>query len=220
VDITDPKSVRNTLANGLARLGEVTHQNWLIYNPFLYGLFHDMALVTAPKLAIALRETFPDAKRVVDVGCGTGVLAKELKDKGLTVVGCEYSPRARRYAARQGVEVYPFEIQSHLDQRLHEAPFDLATSTEVAEHLPESLADGFVDFMVAEAPLVVFTAAHPGQGGHGHINEQPQAYWIEKFEARGHAHDALTSGRLRERAIELGIDSWLYDNLMVFRAAD
>lgn len=36
------------------------------------------------------------------------------------------------------------------------------------------------------APVVLFSAATPGQSGTGHINEQWPDYWAERFEERGY----------------------------------
>lgn len=41
--------------------------------------------------------------------------------------------------------------------------FDLAISLEVAEHLPETSADVFVESLTAAAPIIVFSAAIPMQ---------------------------------------------------------
>jgi hypothetical protein len=51
----------------------------------------------------------------------------------------------------------------------------------VAEHLPEAFADRLIDILVDTAPIVIFSAAFPGQTGVNHINEQPPWYWREKF---------------------------------------
>lgn len=50
--------------------------------------------------------------------------------------------------------------------------FDLCVSMEVAEHLPPSRADSFVADLVGLAPVVLFSAAVPEQGGTNHLNEQ------------------------------------------------
>jgi hypothetical protein len=55
---------------------------------------------------------------------------------------------------------------------------------EVAEHLPEARAEGLVGDLVRLAPVVLFSAAIPGQGGTGHINEQYLSYWVNHFAAR------------------------------------
>lgn len=63
--------------------------------------------------------------------------------------------------------------------------FDLALCIEVAEHLPPDRADYLVDLLTSSADTVFFSAAHPGQGGTLHLNEQPREWWLEKFRARG-----------------------------------
>jgi hypothetical protein len=62
--------------------------------------------------------------------------------------------------------------------------FDLVESLEVAEHLPQSAADVFIDNLADHGRLILFSAATPGQGGENHINEQPWEYWRQKFAAR------------------------------------
>lgn len=59
--------------------------------------------------------------------------------------------------------------------------FDFAISMEVAEHLHEKAADTFVSSICRTADIVLFGAAHVGQGGTGHINCQPMSYWAKKF---------------------------------------
>ncbi len=63
--------------------------------------------------------------------------------------------------------------------------FDLATCLEVAEHLPAANSRHLVRQLTSAAPLVLFSAAPPGQGGEGHINCQPLSYWRKIFEEFG-----------------------------------
>lgn len=58
-----------------------------------------------------------------------------------------------------------------------------------------------VAFLGEAAPLVLFTAAHSGQGGQGHINEQSRAYWIDRFEKHGMTYLRDHSYRLQEAPI-------------------
>jgi hypothetical protein len=55
------------------------------------------------------------------------------------------------------------------------------------------------------------SAAHPGQGGVGHFNEQPRQYWIEKLAKIGFTHD----DQARQRLIRDW--TWFPENLFVFR---
>jgi hypothetical protein len=65
-------------------------------------------------------------------------------------------------------------------------------SLEVAEHLPESSADTFIESLVAHGDVILFSAAVPGQGGQHHINEQWPEYWQQKFAKHGfYFHDTI-----------------------------
>jgi hypothetical protein len=87
----------------------------------------------------------------------------------------------------------------------------------VAEHLPESAADRFVELLTAVAPAAVVTAALPGSGGKDHVNEQPNTYWVAKFAARSFKLDDGLATRLRHEWRDAGVDEVFYKSLMIFR---
>ena len=62
-----------------------------------------------------------------------------------------------------------------------ERKFDLAISLEVAEHLKSSSSEDFVQSLTTLAPMILFSAAIPHQGGLHHINEQWLEYWGDLF---------------------------------------
>ena len=123
-------------------------------------------------------------KSVVDVGCGDGswlfVLQEDYgKDDILGIDG----PWIHEDQLNIPKECF---LRAPLDESLPiDRKFDMAISLEVAEHLPEARAEGFVEDLTRLAPLVLFSAAVPGQGGTNHVNEQWQDYWIALFGARG-----------------------------------
>lgn len=91
--------------------------------------------------------------------------------------------------------------------------FDLALCLEVAEHLPESQAAELVGDLCETADVVVFSAAIPYQGGHGHLNEQWPEYWCDLFLAHGYA----CSEDLRwEFWNDPQVEPWYRQNLLVF----
>ena len=95
--------------------------------------------------------------------------------------------------------------------------FDLAQSLEVAEHLPAARAAGFVADLVAHAPMVLFSAAPPGQGGEHHINEQPGAYWQALFHQHGYvAIDCLRPLLARDARVP----AWYRYNLILYARRD
>lgn len=91
--------------------------------------------------------------------------------------------------------------------------FDLAISTEVAEHLPRADAATFVANIAQAADLVLFSAAIPYQGGAGHVNENWAEYWARMFQGHGFAcFDILRARFWNEAAIR----SYYRQNLLVF----
>jgi SAM-dependent methyltransferase len=153
---------------------------------------------------------------VVDVGCGTGAMLEALRDRGCKVFGLEYAEAALEYCRARRLDVAKFNLER--DVFNEDRTFDVALSMEVAEHLPETATDHYVDLLTRLSRVVVFTAAPPGQGGDDHVNEQPPSYWISKFERRGFEHAAEMSQRWRESWRAAGdVESWYYENIMIFR---
>jgi len=77
--------------------------------------------------------SFVKPGRVLDAGCGLGMLADLLPD-GCIYVGTDMSPEAVRALQDRGHRAYECDLQ-HLF--LPEEPFDSIVSLAVIEHLPE-----------------------------------------------------------------------------------
>jgi hypothetical protein len=91
--------------------------------------------------------------------------------------------------------------------------FDLVQSLEVAEHLPPSAAEQFVDNLVAHSSVVLFSAAVHGQGGEHHVNERPYGYWRRLFSERGY----LMFDMIRPLLIGNGaVEPWYRYNTFVY----
>jgi hypothetical protein len=86
---------------------------------------------------------------------------------------------------------------------------------EVAEHVLAEFADALVSLLAKTAPIVVFTAAPPGQGGSGHVNEQPADYWIAKFAANDMSHRPDLDARV-SAGFASAHSLWLAANVHVF----
>src|SRR5207302_10435510 len=56
-----------------------------------------------------------------------------------------------------------------------------------------------------------------GQGGHDHINEQPQHFWDALFARKGLALDELSTKIVRDLFRERSVVSWLCKNSRVYR---
>ena len=188
-----------------------------IYDRAYYERSAGAKRVTMQHIARSIvRDTSPGT--LIDVGCGGGFLLSALAERGVTCFGLEYSQAGIELCRSAGLDVRQFDLEH---DSFDGGSFDLVVSMEVAEHLPASVADRFVDLLTGVAPVVVFTAARPGQVGTDHVNEQPREYWIERFAARGFAPDEALAAAWQGEWERLGVIECYRDNLMVFsRSAD
>lgn len=163
----------------------------------------DGARQSAVVLADLIVERFsPD--RVVDVGCGEAYLPAALRDRGVEAFGVDGDDVGCDLVVDLARPPYP-ELQRA----------DVVTCLEVAEHVPAAHAEDLVAWLVELAPVVVFSAAVPHQGGDGHINEQPPGYWADLFARCGYAG----SGALRAEVWDdTELEPWYRQNLLVFAA--
>ena len=209
-----PRGIRSS--NVVSTLkGRVLARNWIYDADFFRDSVEGPAVRSAVTIAASIAEEFAP-QSVLDVGCGTGALLAALRERGCRVHGLEYANAALEFCRRRHLDVVKFDLER--DVYRGTPSFDVAVSLEVGEHLRETSARRYVDLLSTLSPVVVFTAARPGQGGAGHVNEQPAAYWIAKFRERGFEHLVEPSARWRERWKTSGlVESWYYENLMVFR---
>ena len=49
---------------------------------------------------------------------------------------------------------------------------------EVAEHIHSKYVSSLLDTLTNHGNRILLSAARPGQGGLGHLKEQPPDYWI------------------------------------------
>jgi len=152
------------------------------YSNDYYASFQDASLRSARVVVPLMLELFrPES--VVDVGCGQGYWLSAFCDAGITdVLGLDGD-----YVDRKKLRI---PADRFLSAELATPPvinrtFDLVVSVEVAEHLPPSSSDRFADFMCSLAPVLLFSAAIPGQHGTAHTNPRWHHYWRDAYAARG-----------------------------------
>ncbi len=134
-------------------------------------------------------------RSVVDVGCGKGTFLSECERLGVSdVLGLDGEPVRAAFEPAESL-FRTVDLTSPLSIG---RTFDVAICLEVAEHLTGSATPTLIDTLVSLAPTVVFSAAHPGQGGQGHVNEQWPAYWHAMFHERGYVALDLLRGPLSE----------------------
>jgi SAM-dependent methyltransferase len=206
------KRLRHHLIRILERWGK--HDE--IYDANYYSEIVDMYMVdSCDTIAESIIDAF-SPRSVIDVGCGGGLLLVAMKRRGISCWGLEYSKAALEICRGRGLDVVKFDLEHDVLPIHFKA--DLVTSTEVAEHLPSTCADRFVDILCTIGDTVVMTAAQPKPTSFGtdHVNEQPKEYWIEKFANHGFKYNQTLSMQWRKLWKKRDVAGCFWDGVMVF----
>lgn len=148
---------------------------------------------------------------VLEIGCGVGTWSQEFVNRGIADVLAVDGP----WVDLQSLYIDSSKFKAHdLREPLNiQRRFDLAVCMEVAEHLPESMANMIVSLLTDHADTVLFAAAVPFQGGTDHINEQPQSYWAALFKEKGYEYyDIVRPEIWNNRSVEI----WYRQNIIVY----
>lgn len=147
----------------------------------------------------------------VDFGCGTGTWLSVAREFGAQRVrGYEGAWLKQEWQDDPAMDIRRVNLDRSIDDI---GQYDLAISLEVAEHLRAERAASFVAQLCSAAPLVLFSAAIPGQGGDGHIHERWQDYWAGLFELHGYStHDCIR----RQIWDDTSIPYWYRQNCLAF----
>ena len=191
----------------------------IIYDEdFIVNVVDKPAIQAAPVIVGSIvRDLIP--RSILDVGCGSGAMLCVCRDAGLDVKGYEFGDSALALCKERGLNVSKVDLRSPNITCLPKG-FDVVLSMEVAEHLPPRSAAGYVELLCASAPVIIFTAAPPGQGGTDHLNEQPMQYWVELFRQHSFYPDTHLAQIWRQEWVESKkVAGWYANNLMLFRKA-
>lgn len=185
----------------------------MTFSPDVYERIREGCQRSAAAVVPAVYELVrPDS--IVDVGGGEGWWSRAFIDAGAKralVLDESAAPATFPASIKDGIEFVFFDAVAHAHWALEEQ-FDLAICLETAEHVAPDTAEYLVDFIVAAAPIVLWSAAIPGQGGHGHVNEQWPEYWASLFRDRGYVCSDLR-GRFWDNET---IEPWYRQNLLLF----
>ena len=124
-----------------------------------------------------------EPKSVIDIGCGRGAWLNVFGEHGIkTLRGLDgnYINRSKLLIDSSCFDIVDLTKPFEIDRQ-----YDLAICLEVVEHLPAKAGQSLVATLTRTAPFVLFSAAVPGQGGIGHINEQWPFYWNAVFSEHG-----------------------------------
>ncbi|MBS4066445.1 MAG: class I SAM-dependent methyltransferase [Chitinophagaceae bacterium] len=150
---------------------------------------------------------------VLDVGCGIGTWLWEFKQAGVkTVKGIDnpYVDKKLLTQYLQEQEFLAYDLSKPFD---FNEKFDLVISLEVAEHLPASSAEIFVDSLTKHSDIILFSAAVPFQDGQNHINEQWPEYWYSFFEKKGYVPYDFVRDKFWHNS---NVDIWYRQNILLY----
>lgn len=181
------------------------------YDRKFYERQQEGSLASAEIIVPLVLDFLGPIRSVVDVGCGVGGWLAVFQQHGVeTIKGIDGDHVDRSLLKIPEACFQPSDLEQALPP---EARYDLAVSVEVAEHLTQNRAAGFVGDLTALAPVVLFSAAIPGQEGFGHINERWPDYWAALFREQGYVPvDAIRPAIWRRPEIQV----WYVQNLLLF----
>lgn len=146
-------------------------------------------------------------RHVIDIGCGEGWFGAKLGDLTNAHIslwdndGFDSPNRAEGNWSKLDLENFTIDFQP-----------DLIICLEVAEHLTEKAGRNLVKEIAKSTDHVLWSAAIPGQGGHGHINEQWSNYWIHQFNELGFTAEPIGLEFWGNEKVE----PWYQQNLLWF----
>ena len=188
----------NVDAGEVAKFGALAH-HWWDSTSTMFGPLHK---INPLRLRwIEQMSEGVEAKHIVDVGCGGGILSESLAARGARVVGIDLGEKALGVA-----KLHQLESGSSVDYRLvaAESPgaFDIVTCMELLEHVPDP------------ASIIAACAALAKPGGLvviSTINRNPKAYalailaaeYVLQMLPRG-THELLHGDPVRDRRRDHG----------------
>src|ERR1051325_1146134 len=181
------------------------------YSPTFYQSRAAGALSSAEEIVPIISKLIAP-KRVIDLGCGTGEWLSVFQRHGtIEIKGVDgiWVDESRLRIPKH--VFFPFDFSKPF--QLDGPRFDLAVSLEVAEHLSPEYAPGFVRSLTELAPIVLFSAAIPNQGGTSHLNEQWQGYWVQQFQGRGYVSIDCLRWRVWDHP---RVKYWYAQNMLLF----
>jgi SAM-dependent methyltransferase len=130
-------------------------------------------------------------RSMLDIGCGPGGMVELSNSMGIDSLGVDGDFTIKRYDDSK------FILHDFAKSRLElDRKFDLAWCCEFVEHVHAKYIPNFMNCF-QNCRIAFVTYAPPGWGGHHHVNEQNEDYWIDVFAEYGMTHDRELSDELR-----------------------
>lgn len=180
------------------------------YNEDFYKT-QQMGSKRSAKVIVPLILELVHPKSVLDVGCGVGTWLSVFRENAVDDiwgVDGDWIDKKMLQIPKERFKPIDLKESFSLDRE-----FDLVVSVEVAEHLPSESIDKYIDSLIRHAPVILFSAAIPSQGGTDHINEQWPDYWVKHFQKR----DYIVCDPIRNIIWQNeNVEFWYAQNILIF----
>jgi SAM-dependent methyltransferase len=134
----------------------------------------------APQLAARYYRAFGDARRILDLGCGTGELGRHRPDKAIEIVGVDIDSLALAQAGAYETTVTVDLGEARLP--FDDASFDAVLAKDILEHVPDPLILVCEAFRVLRPGGVLIASV---------IVARPRAVWSDYTHVRGFTKNAV-----------------------------
>jgi methyltransferase family protein len=186
-----------------------------IYDAEFYANRNAATQYAAERILGLALEHLPPIASAIDIGCGVGTWLNTLRSRGVSDITGVEGPWVKDLDAK----ALAIPASNFLHRKLDtdgvnvQRKFDLAICLEVAEHIPPRRASAFIAEISHCSDSVLFSAAIPGQGGNGHVNEQWPAYWADIFSMFGFVGGDVLRSQVWS---DTKIPWWYRQNVMLF----
>ncbi|HEX3838477.1 MAG TPA: bifunctional 2-polyprenyl-6-hydroxyphenol methylase/3-demethylubiquinol 3-O-methyltransferase UbiG [Steroidobacteraceae bacterium] len=120
----------------IGKFDAIAHRFW---DP--HGEFRPLHLINPVRVGYVAERCQLEGARVLDIGCGGGLLCEALQQLGAQVTGIDLAPAmldsARLHAAERGVAIDYRMLAAESLAHTEPASFDVITCMEMIEHVPD-----------------------------------------------------------------------------------
>jgi len=155
-------------------------------------------------------------KKILDFGCGPGIMIDFMNEKSYEYIGCDYSSDAYKlYQDRFGK--FPEFYVNSLSSKLCQKPLDVFLSFDVFEHLTDQQ---IVEVLknISHIPTLFLNISRT-RGIPGHINLKSDRSWITFIQSQAYEFDKSQTERMRSfySTIREGSPDQWNKNIFIFQ---
>lgn len=160
----------------------------------------------AHAVSTRLQEEFaPDT--VIHLGCGIGLHLQPFLDENIEVRGVDGSTIAHERAVIPTNRITIADLsQPYIPQK----KYDLVLCLDLLAHAPDPMEDTIIQSIANAGETAVVSPTTTEQAS---FAQQPDTYWINKFEQAGMEYDKAATERVREQLKDV---QWTPHNPLVF----